>query len=74
MACYVTKEMGIHSFLSVITKSKKGSIDRNTFIVSLGKEKNPYRKGDGRKQEKKKNKKTKIPIYYLMPTLIDLVN
>lgn len=32
---------------------KKGSTDRNTFIVSLGKKKNPTIKGDGQKQEKK---------------------
>lgn len=30
---------------------KKGSTDRNTFIVSLGKKKNPTIKGDGQKQE-----------------------
>lgn len=34
---------------------KKGSTDRNTFIVSLGKKKNPTIKGDGQTGKKNSN-------------------
>lgn len=54
MACYVTKEMGFHSFLSVRTKSKKRFYWQEYFyFISWKEKKNPTIKGDGQKQEKK---------------------